>query len=88
MTYATLMYINGLLEESAGFNERMHSHACDYVRKWRDRIDEEKSKSPDGKASAKSLKELEDAAAERDRLYKRYAESRDALQDFREHDFR
>ena len=88
MTYATLMYIHKILEENAGFNERMYKHACQNVGKWRDQIEEEKAKSPDGKASARSVKGLKEAEADRDRLYERHSESRDAFSDFLEHDFR
>lgn len=81
MKVSTLIYIEKILRENAGFDERMYNHLHDVVGRL------QKQHDFDDEFTVKEQKELDEAKAERDRLFKKHCESRDALEDFLSHDF-
>lgn len=82
MKISTLIYIEKVLKENAGFDERMYNHSCEVVARMKKRHDFDED------FTAKEQRELEEAKADRDRLREKHLKSSNAYDDFLSHDFR
>lgn len=82
MKITTLIYIEKILKENAGFDERMYEHSLQAKQRIKDRHEFEED------FTVKEKRELDEIREQCEKLKEKHITSRDAYEDFLSHDFR